>query len=461
MGTFGSCAAAMIFVLLGGAPALCATDSERPVIFRHAVILDGRGGEPILDGSLVVRGATIEAVGSTADVPVPAGAKVIDLAGKTVLPGLADMHVHLAHGWDGATVDILGYQRYLNALLHAGVTTVLDTGNVLPFVVQLRDEVAAGRLAGPRIYCAGPLIDGADLRWPNLSRSLSSADQVPGLVRELKRERVDLLKAYVGLADPLLSALVREARGSSLRVLVDQSWRNGSLELVMGDGVAAFAHAPDMPLATESLRVLKQREVAFVTTLAVVESQSRRRLSDLAFLESPLIQETTPAEFLAALRAFAAGPVDERTRASAGHNAERLRKRAANVKALFDAGVLLAAGTDAPYPGVFQGEGIHRELELLVEAGLRPLDALTLATRNAARLLGAESQWGTLEAGRRADLVVVRGRPDLQIQDTRNVELVMQNGRVLDRAALKLDPRLDPGFRPVGPTVSSATQPVP
>jgi imidazolonepropionase-like amidohydrolase len=103
-----------------------------------------------------------QAAGPAESTQVPAGAEVHDLAGKALLPGLADMHLHLVGGWDGETVDILGYQRYLNALLYAGVTTVADAGNYLPFVVQTKNEVAAGRLTGPKIYCAGPLLDGAD-----------------------------------------------------------------------------------------------------------------------------------------------------------------------------------------------------------------------------------------------------------------------------------------------------------
>ena len=107
--------------------------------------------------------------------------------------------------------------------------------------------------------------------------------------------------------------------------------------------------------------------------------------------------------------------------------------------------ILLVAGTDAPYPGVAQGEGIHRELELLVEAGLSPLEAITSATRNAAILIGAED-WGTITPGSVADLLVVDGRPDQDIRRTRDIHMVMQGGRILDRDALKFDPDTDPGF---------------
>jgi imidazolonepropionase-like amidohydrolase len=117
------------------------------------------------------------------------------------------------------------------------------------------------------------------------------------------------------------------------------------------------------------------------------------------------------------------------------------------VKKLFDAGVLLATGTDAPYPGDFQGEGLHRELELLVDAGLTPLQAIRAATYDAARIMKAESEWGSLAPGRRANVLIVAGRPDQHIRDTRKIDTVILDGKILDRDALRFDPRRDPGFR--------------
>ena len=128
---------------------------ESPVAFIGGVVIDGNGGTPVENGVVLVRDGRIEAVGEAARVRVPTDARVIDLEGRAVMPGLADMHVHLMGGWDGVGSDWLGYQRYLNALLYSGVTTVFDLGNVMPFVLQLRDEVAAGTIAGPRIYCVG------------------------------------------------------------------------------------------------------------------------------------------------------------------------------------------------------------------------------------------------------------------------------------------------------------------
>ena len=163
-------------LLWGVAPAQQAT------AIRNALIIDGNGGPPLRDGVILIRGRHIEAIGRTAEVAIPGEARVIDAAGKAVLPGLADMHVHLLGGWDGISVDMLGYPRYLNALLYAGVTTILDTGNVLPYIQQIRQEIQSGHLAGPQIYFVGPVVDGPDPVWPPISYSVTSASQIPNYI---------------------------------------------------------------------------------------------------------------------------------------------------------------------------------------------------------------------------------------------------------------------------------------
>jgi imidazolonepropionase-like amidohydrolase len=122
------------------------------------------------------------------------------------------------------------------------------------------------------------------------------------------------------------------------------------------------------------------------------------------------------------------------------------------------AGILFAAGTDAPYPGDFQGEGIHHELELLVESGLTPLEAITIATKNAAKIMNAETEWGTLERGRLADVVVVDGKPDQNISDTKKIVAVIKEGKILDRNTLKLNSETDPGYHPVGGMEAPGTE---
>jgi imidazolonepropionase-like amidohydrolase len=418
--------------------------AEAPVALVGGVVVDGNGGTPVENGVVVVRDGRIEAMGDANAVRVPSDARVIDIEGRAVLPGLADMHVHLMGGWDGVSSDLLGYQRYLNALLYSGVTTIFDLGNVMPYVLQLRSEVAAGTIVGPRIYCVGPLVDDADPSWPPFSVGLVTDSQVPEVIALLQRSGVDAVKAYGGLSVPLLRELVRVASESSLPVIADLWDRNGSFD-VTATGIAAIAHVPTHEMDQRSFDLIVERKARVITTLAVRESFSRRRLANLAFLDQPLIAQTTPPAFQSVLRELALRDLTDEDRQAATAAGRKLDLAKENVQRLHRAGVLLVAGTDAPYPGVFQGEGIHRELELLVEAGLSPLEAITSATRNAAILVGAED-WGTLAPGNAADLIVVDGRPDRDISRTRAIHMVMQGGQILDREALRFDPDSDPGF---------------
>src|SRR4029077_9188920 len=173
------------------------------IAITHARLLDGTGTPAVDDATILIEGKTIKAVGRS-DLKIPAGAHVIDAKGKTAIPGLADMHVHLTGGWDGEATDILGYQTYLNALLYSGVTTVLDTGNIPPLILQLRGAVASGILQGPRIYCVGPLVEGPDPIWGPISLVMTSKAQIPSVIAQLKSENVDLVKLYAGLSDQLV-----------------------------------------------------------------------------------------------------------------------------------------------------------------------------------------------------------------------------------------------------------------
>jgi hypothetical protein len=242
----------------------------------------------------------------------------------------------------------------------------------------------------------------------------------------------------------LLRELVEVASESSLPVIADLWDRNGSFDMT-ATGIAALAHAPTREIDQLSFDLIVEKKTMVITTLAVQESHSRRRFEDLAFLDDPLIAETTPPAFQAALREHATRKLTDEDKQAATANGVRLDVATQNVQRLHRAGVVLVAGTDAPYPGVAQGEGLHRELELLVEAGLSPLEAITSATRNAALLIGAED-WGTITPGSVADLLVVDGRPDRDIRRTRDIHMVMQGGRILDRDGLRFNPDSDPGF---------------
>jgi len=427
---------------------------EKRIAILHARLIDGLGGPPIEDAAVILQGDKIAYAGAAGGAKIPQGSQIIDGKGKSVMPGLADMHVPLQGGWDGISVDLLGYQRYLNAMLYAGITTVMDTGDYQPWILQLRQEAASGRLLSPRIYCTGAMIDAADPAWPDLAYALSSRAQIPEFVQRDKRAGVDLIKGYANLSDRMLRRLVAEAHKEKIRVVIDQWERNGSPDLVQ-TGIDGFAHAPTRKMAAEDIQLIHERGLFVVTTLTVEEYSARRRLADLKFLDEPLVADTTPPWFLTELRAEAARNLSEAEKGDVQKSAAGFDEMKRNVKKLQEAGVLLAAGTDAPYPGVFQGEAIHHELELLVASGMTPPQAIRLATFNAARIMHAEEEWGSLQAGRTANVLIVVGNPADRISDTRKVETVILKGKILDRARLRFDAKRDPGFRAVSGNFSS------
>ena len=401
----------------------------------HARLIDGTGAAPVEDATILIEGRTIKAIGDAA-LKVPTGARILDAQGQSVLPGLADLHVHLVGGWDGENTDILGYQNYMNALLYAGVTTVLDTGNVPPFVLQLRAAIANGQVLGPRIYCVGPLIDGADPFWGPISVALTSRSQVPKVVSQLAAEKVDLVKLYAGLSDLQVREISAEAQKMNLRTVIDQGRRNGSMDL-MNEGIAGFAHLPFNRISDDAVKLAKDKHIFFISTLAVQEFLFGRRLRDLRFMDAPLIADTMPPSQRKALLTESQKPIKPEDQQRYDAALAKFQSAESNVKRLWDAGVLIAAGTDAPYPGDSQGEGLHRELELLVESGLTPMQAIQAATRNAALVLHAESEWGTLEPGKLANMILVHGHPDQEISQSRRITAVIKEGRVLDRDKLK------------------------
>jgi imidazolonepropionase-like amidohydrolase len=445
-----------LLALIGPAagPLATAPVAAATIAITNVRIIDGNGGAPIEDGRIIVQDQRILAAGRASDIPLPAAAKRIDGRGGSALPGLADMHVHLLGGTNGVGLDILGYQKYLNALLYAGVTTVMDTGNVEPFILQLREEVRAGRVLGPRIYCVGPLVDGADPVWPALSVAVASKDQIPRLVSHLAAEKVDFIKLYVGLSDQLVRTISAEASKNNIRTIIDQWLRNGSADIAQ-EGIAGFAHFPSHRISDETIAVFKAHNVFLISTLAVQESALGRRFADLTFLDNPLIADTTSKAALDGLRKEYGGLSAEQLAAkSTFTNRVDFEGAESNVPRLRDAGILFAAGTDAIYPGDFQGEGLHRELELLVESGLSPLQALTAATKNAAALVNASGEWGTLEPGKLANLIIVDGKPDRRIGDSRRIAVVMKEGALIDRTALRLDHSHIPDYQETGSSMA-------
>ncbi len=409
------------------------TDAGRSGDFAivGARLIDGTGKPAVRDAVVIVRGGRIAAAGQRARIRVPRGMPAVDGRGQTVLPGLWDMHAHAEQ------VD------WGPLYLAAGVTTARDVGNEREFIVAMRDALRAGHGVGPRLLLAG-VIDGGGARAIGVDTAVTAA-QGTALVDAYVESGFDQIKVYSSLQPEVLRAITAEAHARQRTV-------TGHIPtgMTMYDGVSAgmdqinhitFVYDvvkdtafrpttanPVPPLDSARLA----RAVAFLAehhtvvdpTIALYE-QFLRPASVPATSVEPGVAKVAPA-----LRAqFAGGGLPAAVAVAARR---RLDNLLAVIRALHRGGVTIVAGTDQAVPG----HSIHRELELYVEAGFTPMEAIQAATSVPARVMGLSADVGTIEAGKRADLILVTGNPLLRIADTRNIRLVVANGRRFDPAPL-------------------------
>ncbi len=379
--------------------------------------------ERVIPGQTVlVRNGKIAAIGDRDEIEVPPGLESIDGRGRYLMPGLADMHVHLTH------------EDFLLLLVANGVTTVRNmVGNEQ--VLQWRKSIESGTRLGPRIFTAGPLNDGDPPIWPG-SRTVTTAAEADRAVAEQKAAGYDSIKVYARLGVPAYQGLVTAAHERGLRVVghvpdavgLDRALAakqdsvehlTGYLAAVASDGaptpkhpiLGGFLHHG--PIDAERLTKLARRTAGAgvwnCVTLIVLRKLVPAEIATewLAHPEmkyvAPAVKTTwNPAEDFR-LKSLDPGE----WRALRAGDADRMQITAA----LHGAGARLLLGTDTPNPFVIPGFSVHEELRLLVTAGLSPYEALRTATRNPAEFVGEAAEWGTVAVGRRADLVLVERNP--------------------------------------------------
>lgn len=438
--------AATLALALAALAAACGDDGPAPIALVGATVIDGGGGDPLRDATIVVRDGRIEAIGPRDEVDIPRGAEEIDASGRFIIPGLIDAHGHTA-AWT--------LPRYLAY----GVTSVRDVHGTSDSVHALRDGALLGTYRSPRIYIAGAMLDAAPTTYDDALAVATPAD-ARRAVDQLTVSGVDFVKGYTRLTPPMIEAAVAEARTFHLPVTVHLGLTDAVT--ASGLGVASIEHLSGIPEAAmrdpEPLyrahrasffagwtsferswvdldsvamlnvaRTLAERKIVLVPTLVLHEFFSRPYDPDVA--RNPDL---------------AAVPAVEQARwnvpgmiARAGWTQDdfaafrRARPRQDLFLRLFrSAGGTIAAGTDASNQLLVPGGSLHTELELLVRAGLPPEEALLSATGHAARLLRADSL-GHLAPGKVADLVILRGNPLQSISNTRSIDRVMVRGVLL------------------------------
>lgn len=432
----------------------------------HVTVIDGTGGQPQHDMSVRVRDGRILDVAPSSRTVDDNGA-AIDGRGKFLAPGLIDTHAHVTYldwierpGGASAEYNDEATRRSLQLLLAFGVTTIRNPGGPTSAAIAIRDRVAAGVIQGPAIYTAGDILNRAQA-FDGLTHPVSTERDVEREVAAQAAAGVDFIKVYGNMPRDLVASTIYAAHQRGLRVIghlqatswteaarlgidaichgaswaVDElpaSARDGYRRAMSADGAMRARLTwledvqPDGPEIRTMVRELSTRRIPVDPTLIAYATKFLG--DDPRFLESTDLRLAPPS-----MRSAFPGLsfVRDWTPSDFGRGHRIWRRMQALVRAYQDGGMLLTAGSDEPNSWIVPGPSLHTELELLVEAGLSPLQVLTIATRNGAESLGIQNETGTVTPGKRADLVLLDRDPTENIRNTRAIALVVQRGRVL------------------------------
>jgi imidazolonepropionase-like amidohydrolase len=426
-------------------------------VLRHARLIDGLGHPVVENAMLVISNGYVLSAGLPDQFEIPTGATVIDLGGKTVLPGLISDHSHLGLV-NGTTAGSENYTRenilrQLAQFEAYGVTTVMSLGLNGPLFYEVQSDMRAGRIGGADLLgadrglgvpqAAPPVkVDDTQIYRP------ATAEQARQMVRESAARGPALLKIWVDdfhgtlpqkMAPEIYRAIIEEAHRAHLRVAAHVYYLEDAKQLVAA-GVDVLAHGVrDRPVDDDFIQAMKAHGTWYVPTLQLDESF-------FVYADHPPWMDTP--FFKHSLQPALAAQFDDPTwRAKTLANTAQIStERAAfsvsskNLKALHDAGVRIGFGTDSgATPLRIPGFAEHRELELMTQAGLSPLEAITIATSGAAALLELEDR-GALTNGKLADLLIVDGRPDATISALDHIVAVWHRGRLVSKGPTDFTP---------------------
>lgn len=422
------------------------------IVLTRATVVDIRAGQLLKNSTILIQNDRIAGVGAARDLAIPGGARRVDLNGGFVIPGIWDAHVHLSY---------LG-SCSLPVFVANGVTSVRDAGARLEDIAAWNGAIRAGKLVGPRVWTAGPNIESrewmerawtllpeSDPHWQLGPRQIvAGPEDAADAVRSLARQSIDFIK-FRNLPRESVLVILAEARKRELPVA---GHAPGGMTVIEASdaGLKSIEHAETVSLRLGSLpedeRIRTMRALARNGTLitptlitdvaghltadsaarAIVDDQNGVRDSRRRYVPAETVDLW---RFSLELKKKYDEPTDW---------AAQYARESADMRLAHDAGVKLLAGTDAgSIPGIYAGFGVHDELQLLVkDAGLSPLAALQSATLNPPAFFGLDEDFGAVEVGKLADLVVLDANPLADVQNTRRIRTVVTSGRVLSRSDL-------------------------
>ena len=405
-------------------------------VLKNFTLIDGSGRPPLAGAALIIDAGRIVWVGPVAQLRAPSGAETIDLAGKYVMPGIVNLHGHLGNTV-GLTQDAKFFTREnveknLETYAAYGVTAMLSMGTDQDPIFQIRDRQRAGRPSMTRVFTAGQgfIFTGGYGGIAGVNQGVSSVAEVePALVAQAGK-KVDIIKFWMDdelgrfpkMPYPIAKAIIDGAHRRHLRVTAHIFYLQDAKQ--MADyGVDSLAHSVrDKPVDPALIESMKKHGVWQMAATLSREASMFVYGGAPAFLDDPFFTRGVAPAVIETLQS----PAYRETISSGPHFKEYpafLETAKKNLKTLADAGVKYGFGTDTGPPGRFPGYFEHWEMELMVEAGLTPMQVLTAATRNAAEFLGAKDL-GTLERSKWADLIVLDRNPLDDIRNTRTISAV-------------------------------------
>jgi imidazolonepropionase-like amidohydrolase len=425
---------------------------DAPVVaLEHVRVIDGTGAAPMEDQTVVIDHGRIAAVGRAGDVRIPDGAQRLALANHTVIPGLIGMHEHLFYpSFNGVPLYIEQGMSFPRLYLASGVTTARTAGTLEPYTdLNIKKMIDAGRMPGPKMHITVGYLEGKGSFAPQMPE-LAGPEDARSFVEYWASQGAESFKAYMHITRAEMVAALTAAHAHGLPItghlcsigfreaaalgidnlehgiIVDTEFVAGkAADVCPGDPYGSLANL-DMngEAVQQTIRELVQHNVAVTSTLAVFENAP------------PLQQRFVDVLSPDTLRNYLTGR-ERLSDAARTKSTMFVRKELEFERAFVKGGGLLVAGCDPTGNGsALAGFGDQRNIELLVEGGFTPVEAIQIATRNGAKLLGMDDRIGSVAVGKQADLVVIDGNPANRIADIEKVDLVFKDGAGYDPGKL-------------------------
>jgi imidazolonepropionase-like amidohydrolase len=401
-------------------------NNDGVIILEGATVIDGTGDLPKPNTTIIINGSRIASLSSNTanNYDLSLAKNVINLTGKYIIPGLFDMHAHVANVRKDSYNQ--GESEYmLRMLLAHGITTIRNPGGPTEQSVALRENVSEGKVVGPQIFTAGQLLNTPDIPVPFVERQVQTEQDVRQEVRNQALAGVDYIKLYVGLTPGMVKSAIDEAHINGKKVighLYMTSWTDAA-----NLGIDALTHG--VPVSPFLLSEVDRQEF-----LAFGDHPFNHILwLDLVDLNGPEINNMISALVNNDIPVDPTLDIYEIITKEESQNRYLWVKVLQLTKMMYDNGVTILSGSDIPNFDLVPGASLHHELELLVEAGIPPLEVIKIATKNGAQALGIEENVGTIEPGKQADMIILSENPVDDISNIKKIEAVINNGHFVKR----------------------------